>query len=586
MNMTTENKIRPFGNSHFVGYVKQIVPEYVAVHIPSSHLLSLYHHGGEKHHPGIVGTYVAIEGEEYGFIGRILELSLSEKERLILTEKSFETEDFHPVAKVEILISFNYFDVTQVNKGLDTFPHIGAKVYSCTAGFLQRYLLKFGLNDAEGSQKIFELGTLTADQGVEVKVAPQSLFGRHCAIVGTTGGGKSWTVAKFIEELIRNEGKAVLIDATGEYKTLDGDKIQPVVIGEDTHFHYSHLGISDLFYLLRPSDRVQRPKLMEAIRSLKMVRINKGANIKEKYKDGTEIKEAEIPVENGLLKKSGKNKKVHGNFYHKNIEQIESDNLNFDIKNLSRQIVEECIWDSERNGSPNNFGGQNDGDISFCTSLVSRVNNLTNTQNFQSIFGFDKESPGDKDLIKLLNEFLEDKNKRVLRISLDGVGFEYQAREILANAIGRHLHKKAREGEFKTKGSLIVFVDEAHQFMNKTIQDEYSPVQELNAFDLIAKETRKFGLFLCLATQMPRDIPLGTLSQIGTFIVHRLINKYDKEAIENACSVANRAVLAFLPVLGRGEAILLGVDFPMPISMRIKPPNVKPDSKTPPVIST
>ena len=45
----------------------------------------------------------------------------------------------------------------------------------------------------------------------------------------------------------------------------------------------------------------------------------------------------------------------------------------------------------------------------------------------------------------------------------------------------------------------------------------------LDSFDQIAKECRKHGLFLCLATQMPRDIPQGTLSQMGTFIVHRLI---------------------------------------------------------------
>jgi DNA helicase HerA-like ATPase len=75
-----------------------------------------------------------------------------------------------------------------------------------------------------------------------------------------------------------------------------------------------------------------------------------------------------------------------------------------------------------------------------------------------------------------------------------------------------------------------------------------------------------------------------TLSQIGTFIVHRLINRYDKESVENACSAANRSALSFLPVLGRGEAILLGVDLPMPISVRVKPPARKPSSKTPPVI--
>jgi len=100
-------------------------------------------------------------------------------------------------------------------------------------------------------------------------------------------------------------------------------------------------------------------------------------------------------------------------------------------------------------------------------------------------------------------------------------------------------------------------------------------------FDLIAKECRKYGLFLCLATQMPRDIPTGTLSQMGAFIVHRLINHYDKEAIESACSSANKTTLSYLPILGAGEAILMGVDFPMPVMLKIHKPKVEPNSSTP-----
>jgi DNA helicase HerA-like ATPase len=80
---------------------------------------------------------------------------------------------------------------------------------------------------------------------------------------------------------------------------------------------------------------------------------------------------------------------------------------------------------------------------------------------------------------------------------------------------------------------------------------------------------------------MPRDIPTGTLSQVGTFIVHRLINHFDKESIANASSSANKSSLDFLPVLGAGEAILMGVDFPMPLMMKFDKPIITPDSSTP-----
>ncbi len=156
----------------------------------------------------------------------------------------------------------------------------------------------------------------------------------------------------------------------------------------------------------------------------------------------------------------------------------------------------------------------------------------------------------------------------------------------MANSIGNILLKLARAGKFDAKkhennAPIVVLIDEAHQFLNKSVRDEFFESSRLDAFDSIAKECRKHGLFLCIATQMPRDIPAGTLSQMGTFIVHRLINHNDKEAVANSCSSANRNTLDFLPILGEGEAILTGVDFPMPIIMKFDKPVIEPNSSTP-----
>ena len=108
-----------------------------------------------------------------------------------------------------------------------------------------------------------------------MKVNLQSIFGRHCAVVGTTGGGKSYTVSKLIESLINTGNKAILIDATGEYESFDNEKIGQLncKLGIDHYFHYSNLTISDLFVMFRPSGQVQQPMLLEAINSLKLVTI-------------------------------------------------------------------------------------------------------------------------------------------------------------------------------------------------------------------------------------------------------------------------------------------------------------------------
>ena len=160
------------------------------------------------------------------------------------------------------------------------------------------------------------------------------------------------------------------------------------------------------------------------------------------------------------------------------------------------------------------------------------------------------------------------------------MSYDISIRELIVDFISAYLLKESRKGTFNN-APLLLFIDEAHQFLNKRINAEDNTTFSLQNIDLIAKECRKYGLFLCLATQIPRDIPIGTLSQMGTFIVHRLINDQDKKAIENAASSANKNVLSFLPILGEGEALLVGVDFPMPLLIKIDAPIVPPKSETP-----
>ncbi len=581
----------PFNHSHFIGYINQVTPQYVKVHFPSSVLMKSFTFYGEELKGGLVGNYVVIEGEKYGFLGKILELSLPEKERLELSEKSFNTKEFHPTGKIEILLSFELFEPSNIDKGLNSLPMIGAKVFICSSQFIKGYFKGFGVKKENlGTAPVIKLGHLTYDKTTIVELSQQAIFGRHCAVVGTTGGGKSYTISKLVEGIIDNNNKAIIIDPTGEYSNFDNienKSSKALVLSEEAFFHYSNLTISDLFVLLRPSGQVQAPKLMEAIKSLKILRILKN-NIDDDFiikvdKNTFSVKITDELRENIIIRdrniiKSGQLMRPFNRVYNKFIKTIEGINSDFDIRNLGLQITKECVYDVDRNDSKK-WGGNNDTHLNNSVSLILRINNLINNPDFNKLFGFEKQKNDPSELINGINTFI-DSNLNILRIGFEDVGFDFQAREILANAIGKYLLELARKNKFKQK-PLVLFIDEAHQYLNKKVKDEYFDATDLSAFDSIAKECRKYGLFLCIATQMPRDIPNGTLSQIGTFITHRLINHQDKEAIANACSSANRDTLAFLPVLGSGEAILMGVDFPMPVMLKVELPKIKPNSDTP-----
>lgn len=332
--------IQPFDHNYFLGYVNQVFPDFIRIHFPSSVLLNKFIFSGEEFNAGLVGNYVTIEGENFGFLGKILELSLPEKERLELNEKAFRDKEFHPTGKVEILLCFDYFTPERVAKGLTAYPNLGSKVFVCPSNFVQKYFRKFGVReDYLGIAPTFNFGTLTSDGKTSIDISQQALFGRHCAIVGTTGGGKSWTVSKCLEEIIKNKGKAIIIDATGEYNSYDGKGSveNSAILTENSFLHYSNLTIEDIFVLLRPSGQVQQPKLLEAIQSLKLLKC-----IQNNAEDLSEIE-----ITNGAIYKSKKLKKPILDFFKKYISQIEDERADFDIAALSNQIRNECVYDTD-----------------------------------------------------------------------------------------------------------------------------------------------------------------------------------------------------------------------------------------------
>ena len=184
-----------------------------------------------------------------------------------------------------------------------------------------------------------------------------------------------------------------------------------------------------------------------------------------------------------------------------------------------------------------------------------------------------------KPLFDAIESFVTDATQRVLRISLRDVAFASDARQIVANTIGKYLLKTARAGAY-VNSPIVLILDEAHNFINKTIGDEFSK-EYLDAFELIAREGRKFCLTICIATQRPRDLPESVLSQMGTMIVHRLTNNSDRELVEKASGDIDRSAASFLPTLAPGEAILIGTDFAFPVSVKILAPACEPDSQGP-----
>ncbi len=522
---------------------------------------------GARYGLGEVGEFVLIEGELVALLGRMLEVRLPERERRAIDTDTGAGVTIDAIAHVQLLGSVS-LDSLVVTAGVSTYPRLGDRVYSAPDKFLSSIPMRMERSENPPAV-VLNIGRISSAISANILITPERLFGRHCAVLGATGGGKSYTVSRLIEECLRYRSKLILIDATGEYRgfvdhtshTFLGNALDEPGTSIKSSLPPSSFTEADFLALFEPAGKIQGPKLRAAIRSLRLIAAFPGRISSSKP---------------GLL--------VRAKRLKKEILDVERDAevsraLNdpatpFDPFRLVDQIVEECIWESggfSGSPDPSKWGDYNGSDLSYCMTLLTRINGVLASKAMECVFGDNQGSS----ITGEIDEFLKS-DKRLLRISLEGIHFEFSAREIIANALGRHLLKKARGGSFR-KQPVIVLVDEAHNFLGRNLGGEDSPLR-LDSFEVIAKEGRKYGLNLCLATQRPRDITEGVLSQMGTLIVHRLTNDRDREMVERACGEIDRSAAAFLPNLEPGEAAIVGVDFPIPLTIQINEPSILPHS--------
>jgi DNA helicase HerA-like ATPase len=515
-----------------------------------------------------VGDFVLVDSSPVVLFGRVTGVNLPERERLSVDAGDLKPSPY-PIGHVQLLAAID-LESGQVSAGLSKYPSLGARVYGAHPDVV-RLIAESALSSAHSDSDLkLHLASIPAAGGTSLLVPPEKLFGRHCAVIGSTGGGKSWTVARIIEESAKHHSKLVLLDATGEFDTLQAPHVRHVRLGPDHRepnsdqvcFPYGELTPGDMLALFRPSGSSQAPRLRAAIKSLKLARLA-----------GPDLGSL---LQNGLVRKAGRPRTVFENAEFEYASELESNKASFDIGLLARQVEEECVWPSGTLvGSEGCWGGRNEAEHGDCVSLTTRIEEIISSGDLACLFDTD----GKKNLPSELRAFLKNDSERVLRVSLRSVPFAHDAREVVTNAIGRYLLDLGRGGTFR-ECPVVVFLEEAHQFLNQFIGDESARVH-LDAFDLIAKEGRKFGLNICLATQRPRDIPEGVLSQVGTLIVHRLTNDRDREIVERACGDIDRTAAAFLPTLSPGQAVVVGVDMPIPLTVEICPQTHQPDSRGP-----
>ena len=548
---TSRLPVDPFDPAAALGRVRSVAPTSVGV------VLSPEASQNGSTRAGVsarVGDLVSVEAGDAFVVGRVSGIDAVEIAGVTAS-----------VADVTLLTSVD-LETGDILPGISSYPPLGAETFAADPKLVQ-WVAQRGDRGSERRAVTLEIAAL--GDGTPVSLSPERLFGRHCALVGTTGGGKSWTLARLVEASTAHAGKVILLDPTGEFHTLDeaihvslGGADRPETCAEAV-FPYRELTEADLLALFRPETNVQLARLRAAIKSLKLAEVVGMEN--------------PLVAGNGCIPKAEQPKLHFEEAYRQHIDVLDSPQASFDVELLPLQMRFECVYPSAGPAPSERvrWGGPSEPDLSECDPLIGRIESNLNSPEYRCIFA---SAPSGVTLPSVIRDFLASDDS-VLRLSLRQLSFRESIREIVANAIGRHLLELGRQGAFVER-PLVILVDEAHHFLNQQIGDAHW-TYALDAFELIAKEGRKYALTAGLATQRPRDIPEGVLSQIGTFIVHRLINDEDRSVIERASGEIDREAAKFLPSLGPGQAVVIGVELPMPLTVQMLRPSNPPDSRGP-----
>lgn len=399
----------------------------------------------------------------------------------------------------------------------------------------------------------FIFSTLSSDNLIPVPVDGNKFFNKHIAVIGSTGSGKSHTVAHIIQEAIRqkngrydglNNSHIVIFDIHSEYKTAFPDA--------------NYLDISNLVlpYWLLNSDELQE------------LFIDTEAN---DHNQRNVFKEA---VVNG--------RKSHFNGTDEEKDKIHFDSLLFfdidEVLQFARAKNEEIIDTGEvyasgaKKGQPKLNQGTLNGKL---TNFVSRLENKLNDRRLDFLLGSKSRQIHFDETIRQFIGY-GDNMSNVTIIDLSGVPFEVLSISVslisrilfeFGYYLKRYINDKSPESRINNEAPLLLVYEEAHKYVPNSEAFKYRASKE--SIERIAKEGRKYGVSLLLASQRPSEISDTIFSQCSNFIAMRLTSPTDQSYVNRLLPDAMGSMMNKLPSLKVGEALLLGEAVVLPSVVQI-----------------
>ena len=430
--------------------------------------------------------------------------------------------------------------------------------------------------------KHFNFSTLSQNNSIKVIVDGDKFFGKHLGVVGSTGSGKSCTVAKIIQEGIKaseaqssggilNNSHVIIFDLHGEYKPAF-PQARNISI-ENLHLPYWLMNAEELEEMFIESQEMN---------SHNQVSQFKLGVIKNKEMHNTGLKvDYDTPAYFSL-------DEVYRFIYNQNRATKDAKTGELKIVDIEQHgeipiehvLFKDISFEDKATGKINS--GSYAGDFD---RFVSRIETKIKDERLSFLLKPRKEDGGEyktEDLTDILHQFMgySGDKSNVTIIDLSGIPFEVLS--IVVSLITRLIFtfafhfKKVTGAEVEDKVPLLLVYEEAHNYIPQYEGVKYRSVKK--SIERIAKEGRKYGISLMIVSQRPSEISETIFSQCNNFVAMRLTNPTDQQYIRRLLPDSISAITDNLPILEKQEAIIIGDSIPIPTIAKIDDITEKPNS--------
>ena len=439
-------------------------------------------------------------------------------------------------------------------RAVNTYPEINSKAYLADGEALS--IIMNSLDNEITTNKRLTIGKYASNQDVQAILDGNRFFQRHAAIVGSTGSGKSFTVANILEKA--NElpyANLIVFDLHGEYNELSYAK-QIKISDNDNGLHiplwfFNYEEIHSLF--IESSEGTSTNQRAAVI---KYILEQKKEYIKNHMHDlSPEIITADTPIPFSAKKMK---------------EYLEEENI-------KEELTGEVYKSGDKKGQEKTKQGQYHGKL---TNLITRLQTKMDDKKYG--FVFNEKDTNESNYINTFINHILNNDKKIKVIDLSEVPSDMLP--IIIGVVTRLVYEVQfwmTPTEKETRHPFAFVCDEAHLYMPRdTTKMKAVENKSLEIFEKIAKEGRKYGVSLVIVSQRPAELNSTIISQCNNIVSLKITNDRDKSAVATMLTDSLVGLIEILPNLDVGECVVIGDSIKLPTKIILDKPKEEPKSST------